>query len=39
MNFEFMPELKWQWGYPLSLIIMVAIDGYLFYRFRKAKWL
>ena len=39
MNFEFMPELKWAWGYPLSLASMVAIDGYLFYRFRKAKWL
>ena len=39
MNFEFMPELKWVWGYPLSLGSMIAIDGYLFYRFRKAKWL
>jgi len=27
------------WGYPLSLALMVGIDGYLFYRFRKAKWL
>jgi magnesium transporter len=39
MNFEHMPELKWIWGYPLSLAAMVIIDGYLFYRFRKAKWL
>jgi len=39
MNFEHMPELKWVWGYPLSLALMVGIDGYLFYRFRKAKWL
>ena len=39
MNFEFMPELKWVWGYPLALGSMIAIDGYLFYRFRKAKWL
>ncbi len=39
MNFEHMPELKWVWGYPLSLATMVGIDGYLFYRFRKAKWL
>lgn len=39
MNFEHMPELKWVWGYPLSLAAMVGIDGYLFYRFRKAKWL
>lgn len=39
MNFDYMPELKWPWGYPLSLAAMVGIDGYLFYRFRKAKWL
>ena len=39
MNFEHMPELKWVWGYPVSLALMVGIDGYLFYRLRKAKWL
>ncbi|MFZ9151537.1 MAG: CorA family divalent cation transporter, partial [Burkholderiales bacterium] len=39
MNFDHMPELRWQWGYPLSLAAMVIIDSYLFYRFRKAKWL
>ena len=39
MNFQHMPELSWEWGYPLSVVTMAAIDGYLFYRFRKAKWL
>ena len=39
MNFEHMPEIQWEHGYPVSLIIMALIDGYLFYRFRKAKWL
>jgi len=39
MNFDNIPELSWQYGYPLSLAIMVVIDVYLFYRFRKAKWL
>jgi magnesium transporter len=39
MNFEYMPELKWAYGYPLAVAIMAAIDGYLFYRFRKAGWL
>lgn len=39
MNFENMPELSWGFGYPLSIAVMVAIDGYLFYRFRKAGWL
>lgn len=39
MNFKAMPELAWAYGYPLALGLMAAIDGYLFYRFRKAGWL
>ncbi len=39
MNFEHMPELKWAYGYPMVMGLIVAIDAYLFYRFRKAKWL
>ena len=39
MNFEHMPELGWRFGYPLAVGIMAVIDVYLFYRFRKAKWL
>jgi magnesium transporter len=39
MNFEHMPELKWSFGYPAVLATMAALDGYLFYRFRKAGWL
>jgi len=39
MNFEFMPELKWSLGYPLSLALMVALDAFLFVRFRKIGWL
>jgi magnesium transporter len=39
MNFRHMPELDWRFGYPISLGIMAAIDLYLVYRFRKAKWL
>ena len=39
MNFEHMPELHSPWGYPLTLVAMVAIDAYLFWRFRRAKWL
>jgi len=39
MNFEHMPELKWLYGYPLSLVVMLAIDGYLFRHFRKSGWL
>jgi magnesium transporter len=39
MNFENMPELRWSFGYPFTLLIMAAIDVYLFYRFRKTGWL
>jgi len=39
MNFRNMPELNWAFGYPVALGVMAAIDVYLFYRFRKAKWL
>jgi magnesium transporter len=39
MNFEHMPELKWRYGYEISLLFMGAIDVYLYFRLKKAKWL
>ena len=39
MNFKNIPELEWAYGYPLAVGMMVTIDFYLFYRFRKSKWL
>ncbi|MGH9387408.1 MAG: magnesium/cobalt transporter CorA [Vicinamibacterales bacterium] len=39
MNFEHMPELSWIFGYPLAIALMVVVDAYLVYRFRKAKWM
>lgn len=39
MNFDYMPELRWRYGYGAVLGVMAAIDGYLFYRLRRAKWL
>jgi magnesium transporter len=39
MNFKHMPELDWAWGYPVVMAVIAAIDGFLFSRFRKAKWL
>ncbi|PRX29794.1 magnesium transporter [Orenia metallireducens] len=39
MNFKYMPELESQLGYPITLIVMLAIViGMLFY-FKKKKWL
>jgi magnesium transporter len=39
MNFEHMPELKWTFGYPLTVALMAVIDVWLWLRFRKAGWL
>ena len=39
MNFKNMPELNWSYGYPFAVGMMAVIDSYLFYLFRKAKWL
>lgn len=39
MNFQYMPEIQWVHGYPVTLAIMALLDVYLFCRFRRAKWL
>ena len=39
MNFEQMPELKWAWGYPAALGLIVCVCGLLWWRFRRAGWL
>jgi magnesium transporter len=39
MNFNYMPELKLSWGYPLVLSIMLAIGIVMLLYFRKKKWL
>ena len=39
MNFKQMPELSWDYGYPMAVGIMVLLDAILFWRFRKANWL
>jgi magnesium transporter len=39
MNFERIPELHFKFGYPVVLVVMLAIDFVLYRRFRKAGWL
>jgi magnesium transporter len=36
MNFEFMPELKWEFGYPLAIFLMIvsAVVPYLFFKWK-----
>jgi len=39
MNFEHMPELRWQYGYPMAIMVVIAVCAVLYYRFRRARWL
>jgi magnesium transporter len=39
MNFQDMPELHWKYGYPVALVIMISVCGYLYSRFKKSGWL
>jgi magnesium transporter len=39
MNFRYMPELDWVWGYPFALALMVGSGVVLYAIFRKNKWL
>jgi magnesium transporter len=38
MNFTFMPELKWKYGYAFVWGIMLFCVFWMFYFFRKRKW-
>ncbi|WP_462271906.1 magnesium/cobalt transporter CorA [Methanohalophilus sp.] len=39
MNFEYMPELKWEWGYPAVVIFMATMAVIMLYYFKKKTWL
>jgi magnesium transporter len=39
MNFEYMPELRWKWAYPVLWIAFITIPVVLLVYFRKKKWL
>lgn len=39
MNFEYMPELGWRWGYPAVLVLMLIVAVGLLYYFRRRGWL
>lgn len=39
MNFDFMPELRWKFGYPLIVGVIVSICVGLWFRFRRIGWL
>ena len=39
MNFEFMPELGWEYSYFVIVGVIVLVCGTLFLRFRRSGWL
>jgi len=39
MNFVSMPELHWSFGYPLSLLLMLASGSLVYFYFKKKGWL
>jgi magnesium transporter len=39
MNFENMPELKWQYGYFAVLVVIALVCVGLFWRFRRNGWI
>jgi magnesium transporter len=39
MNFEHMPELRWTFGYPLIVGVMVAACAALYRNFKRVGWL
>ncbi len=39
MNFQYMPELGWRWGYPAVLFLMLVVGVSMGAYFKRRKWL
>jgi len=39
MNFDWMPELRWHWSYPVLWSIMLLVTVFMVAFFRRRKWL
>jgi magnesium transporter len=39
MNFKAMPELQWEYGYPVALLVISSACVFLYSRFKRAGWL
>ncbi len=39
MNFKAMPELEWEYGYPVAIAVMLAVSGLLLFRFKRSGWI
>lgn len=38
MNFKFMPELDWKFGYPLIWLFMISLSASMLYIFKRKNW-
>jgi magnesium transporter len=39
MNFKYMPELEWRWGYPVIWLVVIFIGVSMLIYFKKKRWL
>jgi len=39
MNFKYMPELEWRWGYPVIWLVVILIGVSMLIYFKKKRWL
>jgi magnesium transporter len=39
MNFEWMPEIRWKYGYPAIILLMLVVFMVIYLWFRRRKWL
>lgn len=39
MNFANMPELEWQWGYPMAIMMMIGSAASTYFFFKRKGWL
>ncbi len=39
MNFEYLPEIKWEYGYHFALILMLISSLSMLYYFKKNRWI
>lgn len=39
MNFDFMPELHYKWGYPIVLIVIITMTIVIYFWFKRKRWL